>query len=93
MILAMAQDIRVVIIKLADRLDNMKTLWVLPKEKQLRIARETLDIYASIAYRLGIGVVGAQLEDFGFSLCFSEGVSFSTTTDRQEIQRERSFFN
>ncbi len=66
MILAMAQDIRVVIIKLADRLDNMKTLWVLPKEKQLRIAKETLDIYASIAYRLGIGMVGAQLEDLAF---------------------------
>lgn len=66
MILAMAQDIRVMIIKLADRLDNMKTLWVLPKEKQLRIAKETLDIYASIAYRLGIGIIGAQLEDLAF---------------------------
>lgn len=66
MILAMAQDIRVVIIKLADRIDNMKTLWVLPKAKQLRIAKETLDIYASIAYRLGMGMVGAQLEDLAF---------------------------
>jgi GTP pyrophosphokinase len=70
MILAMAQDIRVMIIKLADRLDNMKTLWALPKEKQLRIAKETLDIYASIAYRLGIGIVGAQLEDLAFPYVF-----------------------
>lgn len=70
MILAMAQDIRVVIIKFADRLDNMRTLWVLPKDKQLRIAKETLDIYASIAYRLGIGVVGAQLEDLAFPYVF-----------------------
>ncbi len=66
MFLAMAADIRVVLIKLADRYHNMQTLYALPKEKRLRIAKETMEIFVPIANRLGIGELKGKLED----LCF-----------------------
>lgn len=66
MLLAMVSDIRVVIVKLADRLHNMRTLGALSPDRQQRIAQETIDIYAPIAHRLGMGKIRGELEDLAF---------------------------
>jgi guanosine-3',5'-bis(diphosphate) 3'-pyrophosphohydrolase len=70
MLLAMSEDIRVIIVKLADRLHNMRTLGHLGPEKRRRIAEETLDIYAPIAQRLGMNVMRCELENLGFHVLY-----------------------
>src|SRR5205814_517530 len=66
MLLAMVEDIRVIMVKLADRTHNMRTLGYLSPERRERIARETIEIYAPIAHRLGMGKVRGELEDLAF---------------------------
>ncbi len=86
MLLAMVSDVRVVLIKLADRLHNMRTLEHLPAERQEAIARETLDIYAPLAHRLGMGKVRGELEDLAFR--YVDPLAYEQVKSAVEARRE-----
>jgi GTP pyrophosphokinase len=89
MLLAMVNDIRVIIVKLADRLHNMRTLGCLGPERRERIAKETLEIYAPIAHRLGMGKVRGELEDLAFQNLDPEAYAeISHTIDTQRAANE-----
>src|ERR1700722_5626197 len=85
MLLAMVSDVRVVLIKLADRLHNMRTLQHLKPDRQEAIARETLDIYAPLAHRLGMGKVRGELEDLAFR--YTDPVSYEQVSAAVEARR------
>ncbi len=91
MFLAMAEDIRVILIKLADRLHNMRTLGALPLEKQQRIARQTSEIYAPLAERLGIWQIKWELEDLAFKTLEAEAYR-SLAGQLETHRRERESF-
>ena len=89
MLLAMVNDIRVIIVKLADRLHNMRTLGFLSPERRERIARETLEIYAPIAHRLGMGKMRGELEDLAFQYLDPEAYAeISTSIESQRAVNE-----
>jgi GTP diphosphokinase / guanosine-3',5'-bis(diphosphate) 3'-diphosphatase len=87
MVLAMTTDVRVVIIKLADRLHNMRTMTFLKPEKRARISQETLDIYAPIAHRLGMGKMRSELEDLSFQNLYPD--EYKTLNDLVESKRSQ----
>jgi guanosine-3',5'-bis(diphosphate) 3'-pyrophosphohydrolase len=87
MLLAMVDDVRVVLVKLADRLHNMRTLEYLPNDKRRRIAQETLDVYAPIAHRLGMARVRGELEDLAFK--FLEPEEYQKLKELVESRRLR----
>ena len=91
MILATSQDVRVVLVRLADRLHNMRTLMYMPEVKQQEKAVETMELYAPIAHRLGIGLIKGELEDLSFR--YLEPEAYKEVTDRIELKgKERKAF-
>ena len=89
MFLAMAKDIRVILIKLADRLHNMRTLNYMTHEKQMEKAQETLDIYAPLAHRLGISKIRTEMEDLCFKYLNSEAYfDLAAKIEKKKIERE-----
>lgn len=91
MLLTLSDDVRVILIKLADRLHNMRTLESMPRDKQLKIASETLYLYAPLAHRLGLNAIKTELEDLG--LKYTEPEQFASITQKlKESEPERKKF-
>src|SRR6476660_5938005 len=86
MLLAMVDDIRVILVKLADRLHNMRTLQYMPEERRIRTAQETLDIYAPIANRLGMAKVKNEFEELAFK--YLEPTGYESLRSRVEAKRQ-----
>jgi len=93
MFVSMAQDIRIILIKMADRLHNLKTLDALPKEKQKRIAQESLEIYARIANRLGMGTIKGELEDLAFPYIYPEKYKWMQEKILPRIANEKEYID
>ncbi len=90
-ILALSQDIRVVLIKLADRLHNMRTLEALPPQKQKRIALETMEIYAPLAYRLGMHRLSGELEDLAFPFIYPQEYRWLMEHVKEKYEEREKF--
>lgn len=93
LILALSEDIRVILIKLADRLHNMKTLRALPPNKQKRIALETYEIYASLAYRLGMMNLAGELEDLAFPYLYEKEYAWLLQNVPEKYEERVSFLS
>lgn len=91
MLLALSQDIRVILIKLADRLHNMQTLAHLPPQKQKRIALETMEIYAPLAYRLGMQKLSGELEDLAFPYIYPQEYAWLKKEIKDEYEKRERF--
>jgi GTP pyrophosphokinase len=91
MILALSHDLRVIFIRLADRLNNMKTLSALPPAKQKRIALETDEIYASLAYRLGMQNVSGELQDLAFPYLYPKEYQWLITTTKEHYKARLNY--
>ncbi len=93
MFISMAQDIRIILIKMADRLHNLRTLKALPPEKQERIAKESLEIYAPIANRLGMGFVKGEIEDLAFPYVYPKEYHWMQTEIIPQIKIQMDYVN